>query len=27
VYRVVVPASTFYSTGASVGVTLHARAH
>jgi hypothetical protein len=27
VYRVVVPASTFYSTGASVGVTLHMHAH
>jgi hypothetical protein len=25
VYRVVVPASTFFSTGASVGVTLHMR--
>jgi hypothetical protein len=25
VFRVVVPASTFYSTGASVGVTLHMR--
>ena len=27
VYRVVVPASTFFSTGASVGVTLHMRLH
>jgi len=27
VYRVVVPASTFFSTGASVGVTLHMRVH
>ena len=27
VYRVVVPASTFFSTGASVGVTLHMRPH
>ena len=27
VYRVVVPSSTFFSTGASVGVTLHMRRH
>ena len=27
VYRVVVPASMFFSTGASVGVTLHMRRH
>ena len=27
VYRVVVPASTFFSTGASVAVTLHVRLH